>query len=168
MSKKVQRLIDSIVPVMIDALHRRAASEARLCVSGDKGSIFPIWVSVQQIEGPQNKVIRTVAGVRDTALELPESQLSPVTAPLYWAHTNDFDGMVYGWAAAELYVVNGSKEAVVEAIIEHLSKKLENQTRIDFRLFATACAGMPHLPTVEGDSDSGPEGIHEQTEFNGF
>lgn len=168
MSEQVQRLISSIVPVMVDALHRRAASETRLCVSGDKGLLFPIWVSVQQIDGPQNRVIRTVAGVRDTTLELPESELSSVTAPLYWAHTNDFDGMVYGWGAAELYVVNRSKEAVVEAIIEHLTKKLDDQTRIDIRLFATACAGMPHLPTVEGNSDSGPEGIHEQPEFNGF
>jgi hypothetical protein len=168
MSERIKRLISSVIPELVSAVDRGAASEARLSITGDSGAAFPIWVTVQTIEAPENLVIRTVAGVRDTSLEVPESQLSPTRERKFWAHTNDFDGMVYGWAAAELYVVNSDKAAIIEAVLAHLDKKLEGQERITVRMLATAAAGQPSLPTMEGDSDSGPEGIHEQPEFNGF
>ena len=168
LSDRVKRLIRSIVPDIVNVVDRGAASDARLCVTGDKGSQFPIWVTVDTVEVPDNLVIRTVGGVRDTSIEVPESQLSANKVRKFWAHTNDFDPMVYGWSAAELYVVEGDKLATIDAVVEYLEQKLDGQSRIEVKLLATATAGNPILPTMVGDSDSGPDAVHAQPDFPGL
>jgi len=165
MSERVKRLIRSIVPDIVNVVDRGAASDARLCVAGDRGSCFPIWVTVDTVDVPENLVIRTVGGVRDTSIEVPESQLSTNKVRKFWAHTNDFDSEVYGWSAAELYVVEGDRLKTVDAIVEYLEQKLAGQDRIEVKMLATAAAGNPYLPAMVGDSDSGPEAVHEQPDF---
>jgi len=168
MSERVKRLIRSIVPDIVNVVARGAASDARLCITGNKGSSFPIWVIIDTLDVPGNMVFRTVSGVRDTTIEVPETQLSTTKVRKFWAHTNDYDSMVYGWSAADLYVVEGDKLKTVDAIVEYLEQKLAGQDRIEVKMLATAPAGNPQLPTMVGDSDSGPEAVHEQPDFQGL
>jgi hypothetical protein len=166
MSDRVKHLIRSVVPDLVNVVDRGAASDARLSITGDKGMQFPIWVTIETIEVPDNMVVRTVDGVRDTSLEVPEAQLSAAKVRKFWAHTNDFDGEVYGWSAAELFVVNGDRQKVVDAVVEHLERKLSGQERIEVKMLATAARGTAELPTLVGDSDSGPDAVHPQVQFD--
>lgn len=168
MSERIKRLIRSVVPDIVNVVDRGAASDARLSITGNRGSHFPIWITVDTVTVPDNLVIRTVAGVRDSSIEVAESELSTNKVRKFWAHTNDFDGEVYGWSAAELYVIDGDRLKVVDAIVEYLDKVLDGQDRIDIKMLATAAPGQPHLPTMEGDSDSGSDAVHEQFDFPGL
>lgn len=165
MSQSVMQLISAIVPDVVNVVSRGEASEARLCISVSGSNELPIWVAVERIIVPQNVVIRTIGGVRDESIEVPESQLSATKTEKFWAHTNDWDGEVYGWSAAELFVVHADEQQIVRAIVDHLQKKLAHATRIDIKMLATTPAGKPSLPVIEGNSEGGLASLHEQEVF---
>ncbi|GEM_PF-2571272 len=166
MSERVKRLINFAATSIVDVVDRSAASDARLCVTGNHLN-FPLWITVDTVEVPENREVSVINSVRDDSVFVPESELSSTRVRKFWAHTNDFDGEVYGWSAAELFVVNGDRQKTIDAIVHYLEQKLAGQERIDIKLIATAAPGCSQLPILVGDSDGGPEGVHQQSEFIG-
>lgn len=71
-----------------------------------------------------------------------------------WAHTNDFDGMVYGWSACEFDIVTRDARAGIEQICAFLSEKTSACERVEVKIAGTASDGHP-IAMLVGDSDSG-------------
>lgn len=82
-----------------------------------------------------------------------------------WAHTNDFDGMVYGWSACEFSLTTTDVDEAFEKITAFLADKAANCERIEAKYTGTSNEGQP-LPTLVGDSDSGE--LTEPLDIQGF
>lgn len=82
-----------------------------------------------------------------------------------WAHTNDFDGMVYGWSACEFSLTTTDLDEAFDKITAFLVEKAANCERIEVKYTGTSSEGRP-LPTLVGDSDTGE--LKEPLDIQGF
>lgn len=82
-----------------------------------------------------------------------------------WAHTNDFDPMVYGWSACEFSLTTRDRDEAIEKITAFLTDKARDCQRIEAKLTGTASQGQI-MPTLVGDSDIGE--LAEPAAFPGF
>lgn len=163
MSNRVMQFLEQAVATVVNDVASGDASDSRLKVEPEN-TFYPIWVAVEMIEVPENLVIRTINSVRDYSVEVPEAQLSERKVRKFWAHTNDYDGMVHGWGAAELYVVDGDRQKITAAVVEYLRQKVGSKSRVEIRMEPTP--GQKYLPVLVGDSDSGK--VREYESFDIF
>lgn len=70
-----------------------------------------------------------------------------------WAHTNDFDPMVYGWSNCEFSLVTTDRHEAVAKIVAFLESKVQGAERIEAKYAATPLTGNP-TGVLVADSDS--------------
>lgn len=71
-----------------------------------------------------------------------------------WAHTNDYDPMVYGWSNCEFDLVTTDVDEAFDKITTFLTEKAAKCERIEVKFTGTSNEGQP-LPTLVGNSDTG-------------
>lgn len=86
-------------------------------------------------------------------LEVEESPGSDKKVRKLWAHTNDFDGMVYGWSNCEFSITESNLLTAMTAICEFLASKFANAKRIQVKYQRTAANGQS-LPVLVAESDT--------------
>jgi len=147
MKESVKKFIESVVRDQVTAVNIGRVVECRLNVEGNVGLHMGLWICLETIEKP-------------------ECEGSDKLVRYFWAHTNDFDPMVYGWSACELYVVERDPQVVYDKTVAFLAGKLEHQDRVEIKLFPRVASGQKELAILTGDSDSGADAIHEMPDRN--
>lgn len=86
-------------------------------------------------------------------LEVEEPKDSGNKVKKLWAHTNDFDGMVYGWSNCEFAIVETNLLTVMNAISDFLSTKFAGAQRIRVQYHRPANNGQSQ-PVLVAESDT--------------
>ncbi|MBX9691336.1 MAG: hypothetical protein K2Z81_03060 [Cyanobacteria bacterium] len=134
------RLVEFAVATLVDVVARAEARSAsvRFTGRGENVSSFDnfVWISVDRIAGEN--------GAPDKL----------------WACTNDFDAFVR--PSFSLSVEQAQAGELIGRTCEYVIAKMARYSRVDILVQAEAQPNRPQLPTLVGDSESGPDGVHEQ------
>jgi hypothetical protein len=96
-------------------------------------------------------------------IEVEEPKGSGNKSEKLWAHTNDFDPMVYGWSNCEFSLVTTDREEAIAKINAFLAAKFKDAEAVEVKYNRTSAAGGS-LPILMGDSDQG-DNLAEPTDY---
>ena len=151
MNNRIQSLIDRMASTAVTAISlSNELKECRDCRFGvfdqDRSDMNSfVWICL------------------DT-LEIEEPKGSGKKMKKIWAHTNDFDGMVYGWSNCEFSIIETNLLTVMSEIVDFLMKKFKDAQRIRVQYQRTAPDGQS-LPTLVAESDTFDGDLKPMPEF---
>ncbi len=141
-ASNVVRLVEFAMTTVVDVVARKQARSARVRFtgSGENASLFNnfVWISVDRISGENGS---------------PDK---------LWASTNDIDLMVPMPPSFHLSVEQSQAGELIGRACQFVIEKMAGYAKVEMFVQAEAQPNSPHLPTLVGDSESGPDGVHEQ------